>query len=352
MRDTANRLLFALLSGPVLLAGCTDDGRSGPGIEGNSHVATYIMPAQPPPKLDVLFVIDDTTAMASHQAALAALPAQLEVFLASETGNLAGYHIGVVTTDAATGGALRTSSAVTDAFIVHDNTFLGAEHNYQGSIADAFASLLPSSAASTATNQPLEVTKLGLASGANPGFVRDDAYLGLVTITATDDASQAATDEYAGDVTVTKSEPTSVYAIGIYPPGAPRLDAFHAQFPNRSEVHSIDDTDYGDALASFSQFYRQTLGYRCDPGPADLDPVTPGAQVDCSFVAIVDGVEQRLPPCSGEVTEPCWEFVEANPQNCFDADANMHLQTRGFTASMTSYGDPYHPEIRGQCIAQ
>lgn len=334
----------------VAVVACTDDGPSGPGIEGDSHVETYVLPALSSPKLDVLFVVDDTTAMASHQTALAALPAQLEAILASESGNVASYHLGVVTTDAAGGGALRTSSAVTDAFIVHDNTFDSPEHNYQGSLADAFASLLPGSAASTASNQPLETTKLALASGANPGFVRDDAFLGLVTITASDDASQAAAEQYAADLKAMETDPANVVAIGIYPPGAPRLDAFHGQFPNRSEVRSIDDADYGDALALFTQLYRRTLGYSCTRGPSDLDPVTAGPQYDCSFVAIVEGVEQRLPQCSAEITEPCWEFVGADPQICIDPDARMHLQTRGFTPSTSPYGDPYHPEVRGQCI--
>lgn len=334
----------------VAVVACTDDGPSGTGIEGDSHVETYELPALGPPELDVLFVVDDTTAMASHQAALAALPGQVEALLASDAGNLASYHLGVVTTDAAGGGALQTSAAITDAFIVHDNTFDTPEHNYQGSLADAFASLLPGTAASTASNQPLETTKLALASAANPGFVRSDALLGLVTITASDDASQSATEQYASDLKATKVDPTNVVAIGIYPPGAPRLDAFHGQFPNRSEVRSIDDADYGDALALFTQLYRTTLGYSCSHGPIDLDPATPGPQYDCSFVAIVDGIEQRLPQCDAEITEPCWEFVEADPQICTDASARMHLQTRGFTASTSPYGDPYHPAVRGQCI--
>ena len=47
----------------------------------HDHVATYWLPRLRPPKLDLLFVIDDTTAMASHQQPLAALPAQIEQML-------------------------------------------------------------------------------------------------------------------------------------------------------------------------------------------------------------------------------------------------------------------------------
>src|SRR5262245_59973062 len=108
----------------ALCAGCTGDD-SGGGIEGTAHVETFDLPAAVPPKIDILFVIDDTTAMASHQAPLAAMPAQLEALVSGAYGNAGQYHVGVVTTDSTTGGNLRTASPVNGTFIVHDNTFSG-----------------------------------------------------------------------------------------------------------------------------------------------------------------------------------------------------------------------------------
>ena len=344
--------LIAVLWGLAAVAACTDDGPAGLGIEGDSHVETYELPEQPAPKLDILFVIDDTTAMAAHQDALTGLPGELEAQLTTTILNVASYHLAVVTTDAAGGGVLRRSDAVADAFIVHDDGYAGPDHNYDGSLADAFASLVPASAASTAANQPLETMQLALGAAANAGFLREDAALGLVTITASDDASSATVAEYASALKAVEADPTNVVAIGIYPPGAPRLDAFHAQFPNRSETHSIDVASYADALGLFAQLFKTTLDYACNPAPADLDPVAPGLQWDCSFVSVLDGVEHLLPQCGDEVTGPCWELVTADPQNCTLPGAWLHLQTRGFTASSSAaaYGDWYHPEIRGQCV--
>lgn len=342
------RSLLAL----ALCAACTDEGSSGSGVEGTTHVETYVLPAAPAPTLDLLFVVDDTTAMAAHRQPLAAVPAQLEALLASEYGNVGSYHVGVITTDAAGGGALRRSSAVADAFVVYDHAFSGTTVNYQGSFASALASLMPSSAAGTATNQPLESTRLALGNAANAGFLRADAFFGLVTITASDDASPSTPADYAAALKATKAEPTNVYAVGVVPSTAPRLAEHFAQLPNRSEIHSIDDADYAEALAAFARLYRRTLGYACNRAPLDLDPAAAGGQYDCSFVWIDGATERRLPSCTRAVGEPCWELVTADPQICVDPAARVHLQTRGFTTSASPFGDPYHPEIRGQCLVE
>jgi len=33
-----------------------------------------------------------------------------------------------------------------------------------------------------------------------------------------------------------------------------------------------------------------------------------------------------------------------------DVSARAHLQTRAFTTSPSTYGDPFHPVVRGQCL--
>jgi hypothetical protein len=167
-------LALAVLS----LFACTDDAPSGGGVTGTTHVESYWLPALTPAKLDLLFVIDDTTAMAPHQQPLAALPAQIEQMTNGDYGISASYHFGVVTTDAASNGALRGSTAFGEPFVIHDNTFSGTANNYQGSLGSALASLWPSAASSTASNQPLETMHAALANNpANAGFVRTDAYL-------------------------------------------------------------------------------------------------------------------------------------------------------------------------------
>ncbi len=336
----------------ALFAACTESGPSGPGIEGESHIASYYLPAVAPPMVDILFVIDDTTAMAPHQQALSALPEQIEQLFTGTEGFSARYQLGVVTTDAATDGNMRRSSLVSEAFIAHDASYLAAPPNYEGSLADAFASVLPTSVASTATNQPLETARRALIDNVqNAGFLRDRAYLGLFIVTASDDASPATPAEYASALRELKSDPANVWAVGTYELGAPRLDELFALFPNRNETYSIDEPDFASALGAFTQLYKTTLGYNCVEPPADLDPDMPGPQVDCAFVSIADdGSEQRLPMCDEAATGPCWEIVEANPQICSYSPETGHLQTRGFTSSASAFGDAFHPTIRGECV--
>ncbi|HEX5062283.1 MAG TPA: hypothetical protein VFV99_23090 [Kofleriaceae bacterium] len=338
----------------ALSAACTGDD-SGGGVQGTAHVETYELPAALPPKLDILFVIDDSTAMASHQTPLAAMPAQLEQLVSGTYGDAVNYHIGVVTTDAASGGNLRTAAGINGTFIVHENTFTGATTNYQGSFATALGSLFPSSATSTASNQPLATMRAALENTvANAGFLRSEAYLGVVTISATDDTSGGgAAADYAAFLKSSKTDPTSVIVSGVIDASATRLNAFHDEFPNRTAKTSIAGTDYGSALELFGQLYRTVLGYACNKEPADVDPTTPGPQYDCAFVWVdqIDGhTEHRLPPCVGGDTSGCWEIVVADPSICTDPSTKAHLQTRGFTTSPSKYGDPFHPTIRGQCL--
>ena len=57
---------------------------------------------------------------------------------------------------------------------------------------------------------------------------------------------------------------------------------------------------------------------------------------------MIDDVEQRpIPYCGSSL--PCWELYEA--PYCTDSTARYGLRVHGF-------GDPYHPEIRGQCVVK
>ena len=70
---------------------------------------------------------------------------------------------------------------------------------------------------------------------------------------------------------------------GIYPAGSTRLDAFHAQFPNRSTVTSLDADDWSGAFDLIGQLYRGEFETGCVAKPLDLDPDTAGDQLDCTM---------------------------------------------------------------------
>lgn len=319
------------------LAACTDDfDRRPPDVQ--SHVARYFVPEMPAHQLDLLFVIDDTTAMAPYQDRLAELPRVTEAILSTLPGGLPDLRIGVTTN----GGELRTLPEIAEPYLAIELHPDGAPTtNFTGSLADALAPLLDVDATSSGPNQLLDAAGRALASG----FVREDSRLEIITISATDDGSLASPADYASALEAMKTDRLDVLVSGIYPPGSPRLDAFHAAFPGRSSVTSIDRADWPSlwlppSLPDF-KFARF-----CFPGPLDIDPVAPGDQYDCSMSYWDHEVELApLPMCGTE--EPCWELVE-DPQ-CDDVD-NVYYPT--LLRLKIRRSEVAHPEVRGQCLVK
>ncbi len=95
MRSTSSALLLLTLS-----LGCTDEG---PALT-QSTVQSDLFTQRDQPVLDVLWVIDDSPSMAAEQAKIVAESA---AFFEGLQARRVDYHIGVVTTDPASGGALE-----------------------------------------------------------------------------------------------------------------------------------------------------------------------------------------------------------------------------------------------------
>src|SRR5262245_59522945 len=65
---------------------------------------TYVQ--EPEPKLDVLWVIDNSSSMQAEQEKVAA---EASAFFELLSGEAVDYHVGVITSDPNEGGALRSS---------------------------------------------------------------------------------------------------------------------------------------------------------------------------------------------------------------------------------------------------
>jgi hypothetical protein len=184
----------------------------------------------------------------------------------------------------------------------------------------------------------------------NVGFLREDAYLAVVFITASDDCSFGSTffdgvtagvdrsrcqthaaqlesiDGYVQFLKGLKTDPSKVIVSGVLGPSAPadaacdaqpaqRLHAFLSQFPNRSNEVSICAADPSEALALVGQLQRTTLAVPCwESTLADVDPETPGTQFGCAAWVEAEGYEATLPTCdTGRI--PCYQIVE-DPLAC------------------------------------
>lgn len=351
------RTSLALLA----LAACTTIPAE-PLPEVTSRVQRFYLPIYAARQLDVLFVIDNSPAMAPHRERLVAnLGAFIDV-LSTVQGGQPSVHLGVVTTDVAEGGRMRTSERVDGAFVA-DLRYESTDRfpNYEGALRDVFAEIGDVGSDGDVYARPLDTVRLALEHPANAGFVRDEAMLAIVVITATDDCSPttafaptATTDpavaaahcyvhrEALSDVAAIaeavkarKHDPYSVAVSLIAGPdgpvaltgeggaatpscsdelggatAAPRLHALLDQFPNRGLFTSICQPNLSDGLALFAQLAYRSIGSPCVELPLlDLEPSIEGVQAECSVVDHVpDGTERLIPACDGG-SERCWSVV-------------------------------------------
>jgi hypothetical protein len=167
--------------------------------------------------VDLLFLIDDSTSMAPLQQNLARNFPRFMQALEAAPGGLPDVHIAVASTDMGVQGE-GTPSAIggcdgegkagafqysargpcTATNLQAGATFIsnvGGVANYAGSLADTFACMAALGESGCGFEQPFAAMTRALGADGrsapvpNQGFLRDDAYLGIVLITNEDDCS-------------------------------------------------------------------------------------------------------------------------------------------------------------------
>jgi hypothetical protein len=348
--------------------------------------------------LDVLVVVDDSPAMAPHRERLRANFGRFIDVLNTVQGGLPSLHLGVVTTDAGEGGRMRTSAQVDGAFI-SDVRYQGAQRtrNYDGDLRDVFTELADAGSDGSVYARPLDAIRLALDNPANAGFVRDDAFLAVIVITATDDCSptpaftpMATTDpaEAAAHCYVHRedlvdvgaaadalrarhADPSKVVVAVISGPpdplalqlgdgalelgpacsdemggatAAPRLGALRDAFPNRSTYTSLCREDLSDSLTLFASLPIGGVSDPCFEKPLlDLAPSIDGVQPECSVVdQLPDGTQRSIPSCDTGA-DRCWSIVP-DSRNC---------PPLGQRLDVTPLDEPYPPGLRivAECVS-
>jgi len=100
--------------------------------------------------------------------------------------------------------------------------------------------------------------------------------------------------------------------------GAPgvRLQTFLDLFPDHSSTGSICDDSFSSALEDTATLIAQVAGSQCLTKPIlDVDPATPGSQVDCVVEEVVGTDVKELAECSAVATPGCWRLVR-DPEAC------------------------------------
>ncbi len=329
-------------------------------------------------QIDVLFVIDNSPAMAGKTERVAAHVTAFADIMATLAGGVPDLHVGVITTDLGTAGSDGTAGAAIgtpgqggcagngDRGALHRGTAqilgnylsdipveTGRDKNYVGELGPALVAMADVGTGGCAYARPLEATTRALApmNVENPGFLRDNAYLAVIHISAIDDCSFSAASFLAGATTADttrcqgtglveaaalatalrarKSDPTKILVAEITAGSAPRLHAFAGAFPNRSTETSLLDGDPSLPFALIAQTFKVNLGgIPCWGAPlADLDPVAPGLQAECAAELHTPTDDIPMKPCAPGLATPCFRIIEAPPGDCVASPVTPGLTT-------------------------
>jgi hypothetical protein len=329
--------MWRLIAIVGLFTACTE--ASPPVPASSSHVTVHEIAENRPPRLDLLIVVDNTTAMAPYQARMAMLPKLIETTVQATALGRLDVRIAVVTND----GLLRRTASVADPFIAFQTDFdLVTTTNYQGTLEDTLGALMKVDATNDGPSQPFAAQRRALENQLD-GFLREGASLGVLTISAVDDASPLLVSEYVTWLKSLEPDPSRVYLTGIYAKPSTRLDELYGSFPDHSLTISIDDSDYRPAIEAFEQVIKTNLLGLCWTA-SDVDLDVAGSQYDCTFTAEIHGVERALPPCASAGDQFCWQLVVSDHQGCAPNPQPLRPNIPPFEFSW------FNPTIRAQCV--
>jgi hypothetical protein len=277
-------------------------------------------------KIDLLFVVDDTPAIAPFAATLAVGFADMAAVLeALPRPGPASLHAGVVRAgrcDQSTRGA-ACGLAAAEQFLRAE--WCETQTNYSGTLAGELACLADLGAANCAPAQPLAAAVDALASPPRPGwegFLRPDAYLMVVVIAAGDDASAQRVSDLAAFIRGLKPDPFQTMASVIVPHScaagpADRLIDFVTQFGANGVLIDLCQGQLAVALQQLVATISPSIQPPCATNIRDVDPATPGLQAECVFedhLLRYDGSRTTalLPSCD-TAAPPCWRLTPGGP---------------------------------------
>jgi hypothetical protein len=339
---TRRSFWLLLLSSPALGAAGCDRSLQDP-CDGNAcpsqRSVTNVFQTSINRQVDLLFVIDNTSAMAPYVADLAAGYAASARILDNFPRGLPSLHVGFIA--ASSCGALTARSSACG--LAPPAPYLkaqscGRDVNFSGPIDSTFACLADLGTAGCAPGQPMAALRR-VFQAPPPGwedFLRPTAYLEIVIVSADDDASGTAVSETVDLLRGLKEDPASTIAVAAIGPGecaadasaappAPRLRELARSFGANGLVAPLCAQSVESALA-FLNGYTLDVGLMCLQGVADTDSATPGLQPNCTVEDTVtrpDGSETTLLPRCDEAPPPCWRAGATNPFSCgavFDID--------------------------------
>ena len=300
-----------LIFAAVLAACSVDHTLEAPGPH-QTGTMTYSYLDGAAPKVDLLFVIDSSAAMTPYAAQV---EHTLElVASAAETrlrGPRANLHVGVLTGDMSAGGAMRRIDLVDGPYMIDRFTPSVDLRNYHTEFATTMMSLTSVGTAGATSVQPLAAIRAALDHDAqNAGFVRDDAALAIVVLSAADDASPGDPADYRAFVHSLKTDADDAMIAVAAPNGSTRLSTFAAGMIAPLDSESIVDFIFQNACVPDST--GEGTPVTCLYGELlDTDETLPGVQPSC----VVSDVGGTYAACGADGATPCYR-ITADTSTC------------------------------------
>lgn len=242
--------------------------------------------------VDILFVIDDSGSMSSHQANLAN---NIQVFTKAFAGNqLLDWHLGVVTSsmDGNSTGTLCRGG---------DGALFGCP-NFVDRLTPNAATVLNTNlqpgTGGSGTEQFFSPVKAALTppmvSGRNAGFYRSDAYLVVIFVTDAEEQSRmTARETYDFLLNLKGGDAAKIITYGVYIPSSSPSSCSRDEstLPTKLEEFfrisgaktlGLCDADYGQKLAGLGDDLAKRISsvlYLTRPAQPDTIKVTFGSQV-------------------------------------------------------------------------
>jgi hypothetical protein len=282
-------------------------------------------------QLDILFVVDDTSAIAPYATALANGLVEMAAVLRG-LPDVPSLHVGFVPTSVCADAA---SSRGAECGLPSPIQYLRSETcrqvtNFAGTLDSAFSCLGDFGESGCAPAQPFAAIERTLSQPLPgwEGFLRPTAQLAIVVLTASEDASgpAAAPDPVSRTVDFLrglKVDPASQILVSMIGPAdctatadpgvvPPRLLAFAESFGANALYYPVCADHFGPALATVVQRLDVLIKPPCFERVRDIDPATPGLQPECvvtDTVAQPDGSSTTtlLPSCD-QSSPPCWSL--------------------------------------------
>jgi hypothetical protein len=287
----------------LVLFGCGP--HSSGSFVGTAQQCTFRTESSGPVLIDVLFVIDDSPAMASvqqrlHDEVARIVDEQLSYDRSREP--LAWYHFGAITADPADAAKLHGGCGIAD-----DRRFVeyrrGLLDNLEPTtdVGAAIGCLAARGSAGSATQQPMTMAAAALTTDIveNRTFRRDGAILAVVFVLATDYSDDGAALLDAGP-----ANPND-FILASVSPLSTHLDPVVASVPTHVQLPP-DATDWS-ALFAWDKGWLDGDGFRPCLPDAPRDPAHPDFVVE--DISLSNGVVTEIQSCTASDWMPsCWDL--------------------------------------------